>query len=658
MSIRNRALPLGVLAAVCLQHQPASALDQPKTETLPDVVVTTPGRTPQPLQQTGSAVTVVSREELATANPTSLVDALRSVPGLDVTETGGPGGTTNVRLRGASTGQTLVMIDGIAINDPSSASGEAEFSLIPPGLIDRIEVLRGPQSALYGSDAIGGVVNIITKTGSGPPRADVRAEAGRYGTVATNGSLSGSNGPWSYAFAGTAHRSDGFSRYGYRIPAIEARFPNLESDGFLRFGGYGKLAYDPGNGVRFEAGALSTWNRAEYDASTGAFPDTPSLAEKSFQQAWARASVDTFDGALTHTATAFVNRTYRWFNDVSYRINMLPRNTTSTISEFIGDRTGGEYQGNLRLGAFGSLVFGGKYQHDGANTFNERLLPTPIPRKRTLSEGQDTRSVFALYQLPLAERLILSLGGRVDDVIDVDRFATWRATAAYLIPETGTKLRASAGTGGKAPTLFQLFDPTFGNPNLTSEQSFGADAGFDQSLFAGRATVSVTVFTNQFTNLIEFGTNPSCTPLQTFGCYRNVAQAQSHGVEVGADIELWPGLARLKVAYTNLEATDKRTGLRLSRRPQHAGRVALAVTPTDRWLIEPRVFFVSERFSGANETNRLDPYARLDVYTEYRIDQTWRIFARLENATDTRYQEVFNFGTAGRSLYGGVNATW
>jgi vitamin B12 transporter len=658
VSIRLGPFSSAVLAAALIHHAPAAAQDSPRTETLPDVVVTTPGRMAQPLAQTGSAVTVVTREELATTNPGSVIDALRSVPGVDLSETGGPGGTIAVRLRGASPGQTLVMIDGIRVNDPSGGPGEFDFSLLPPSLIERIEVLRGPQSALYGSDAIGGVVNVITKTGSGPPRAEIRAEAGSYGTVSTNGALSGSNGPWSYAFSGTAQRSDGFSRYGYRIPEIEARFPRLENDGFLRFGGYGKVAHDAGNGVRFEIGALSTWTRADYDAATGAFPDTPSLAERVFQQAWARSSVDTFDGALTHTITAFVNRTYRWFNDVSYRTNMLPRNTTSTISEFVGDRVGAEYQGNLRLGAFGSLVFGSRYEHETANTFSERLLPTPLARSRTLAAEQDTRSIFALYQLPIGERLILSLGGRVDDIPEVDRFATWRATAAYLIPETGTKLRASAGTGGKAPTLFQRFDPSFGNPNLTSEESFGADAGFDQTFFNGRATLSVTAFKNEFSNLIEFGTNPNCTALQTFGCYSNVARAQSRGVEVGADAELWPSLARLKIAYTYLDATDERTGKRLSRRPEHAGRVALALTPTEKWLIEPRVFFFSERFSGSNETNRLEPYTRLDVYTEYRIDPTWKVFARLENATDTRYQEVFNFGTTGRALYGGFNAAW
>jgi vitamin B12 transporter len=140
--------------------------------------------------------------------------------------------------------------------------------------------------------------------------------------------------------------------------------------------------------------------------------------------------------------------------------------------------------------------------------------------------------------------------------------------------------------------------------------------------------------------------------------YFNVARAATSGLEVAADAELLPGLARLKAAYTYLQAHDAVTGLRLQRRPEHAGRVALSLTPLAHWLIEPRVYAFSERFSSANQVGRLAPYARLDVYTEYALNPTWRAFARVENITNTRYQEVLNFGTTGRALYGGFNATW
>ena len=259
-------------------------------------VVVTADREPEPISRTGSSISVVKGETLATSNPGSLVDALRTVPGLDITESGGPGSTTNIRLRGANTGQTLVMIDGIRINDPTAASGDFDFAMFAPSAIERIEVLKGPQSALYGSDAMGGVVNIITKKGSGPAQFNVRTEAGSYGTVTTNGSVTGSQGPWSYAVTGGGQHSNGFSRFGYRIPPLEAKYGPLENDGFDRVGGSARFGYDAGEGVRLEAGTLASFTRSAYDQSTGTFPDTPSSANRLLQQVWARGSVDTFGG--------------------------------------------------------------------------------------------------------------------------------------------------------------------------------------------------------------------------------------------------------------------------------------------------------------------------------------------------------------------------
>ena len=298
---------------------------------------------------------------------------------------------------------------------------------------------------------------------TGPAQFNVRTEGGSYGTAVTNGSVTGSSGPWSYAVTGGGQHSNGFSRYGYRIPPLEARFGPLERDGFDRVGGSARFGYDAGEGVRLETGMLSSFTRSAYDQSTGTFPDTPSSATRLLQQVWGRASVDTFGGILTHSLNVFDTHIDRSFNDVTYRINKLPQNTTSIISDFIGNSTGAEYQGNLKLGALGSLIAGTRTQHETANTYSTNLLPNPGPRIALLGKAQDTNSVFALWQLPIGERLNITLGGRVDDVVDVARFETWRATAAYTIAETGTKFHTSAGTGAKAPTLFQLYDPANGN---------------------------------------------------------------------------------------------------------------------------------------------------------------------------------------------------
>ncbi len=641
------------LSAAFAQSQASpAATPRASAQTTPQAlqITVTANRTPTELQRTGSAISVVSSDDIARTGAGSLVDALRNVPGLDITETGGPGATTSVRIRGANAGQTLVLIDGVRVNDPSGVANDFDFSTLAPGLIERVEVLRGPQSALYGSDAVGGVVNIITRRGRGPFQAFGQIEGGSLGSSSSNAGFYGTQGPWSYAFAGSAAKSSGFSRYGHRIGRIEAQFPTLENDGFSRFGGYGRLGYDPGNGFRFETGIMSITTRAQYDAAFGTLPDTPSQTERRFHSVWAKASIDTLDNRLTHGLTVFANRTDRSFWDVSFRNNTLPANTTRTKSEFIGDRIGAEYQGDLKLDAFGRVIFGAKLERETAETYSQNLLPVTALRRKTQDEGQTTRSLFALWQLPIGDRLDVSLGGRIDDVVDVARFNTWRATVAYRIPETSTKLRASVGTGGKAPTLFQLFAPTFGNANLSPERSFGYDAGIDQDLFGGKARVSVTAFANRFNNLIDFDTATSR--------YINVARARTSGIEVSGEVELVQDFARLNGAYTYLHAKDRVTGLTLARRPEHVGKISLALMPTSKWTIEPSLTLVSGRFSGNRETQRLAPYARLDVYTDYRIDANWRAYARLENLTNARYQEVYNYGTSGRAVYAGLKAAW
>ena len=654
MNLRNVAA--GTAACLALSPICGGANAQSRLEQLPDIVVTA-SRAPESIGSTGSAISVISGETLTTSNPASLTDALRSVPGLMVTQAGGPAGTTGVMLRGANTGQTLVLIDGIRVNDPSGAAGDFNFALVAPGTVDRVEVLRGPQSALYGSDAMGGVINIITKKGSGPAQYSIRTEGGSYGTASTTASMSGSSGPWNYAVTGSGQHTNGFSSYGYRIPSIEAKYPNLEKDGMDRIGGSARVGYDAGEGFRFDAGVMSTFTRGAYDASFGATPDTPSNSNQLQQQIWAKAAVDSLGGMLTQSITAFASQVDRTFNDYSsYGINVLPANSYATSTDFRGNSYGAEYQGDLKMGAAGSLIYGARTQHDTAESFGATILPVPTPRISTLNATKDTNSVFALWKLPIGERLSVTMGGRVDDVVDVATFATWRTTAAYNITETGTKLRASAGTGAKSPTLYQLYEPTYGNSSLKPEESFGYDAGIDQSLFNGRVTLSLTGFYNKFSNLIDFTFDP--TPTQPFGHYINVARAETSGLEVGADVDLMPGTLRLKTAYTWLQARDLSTGLTLARRPEHLARIALAITPTDRWLIEPRVLMVSKRFSSTNELNPLAAYTRVDLYTEYKIDKNWKVFARGENIFDERYQEVLNYGTTGPAIYGGFHATW
>ncbi len=625
---------------------------------LPDIVVTAT-RSPLALSQAGSAISVITAEEIAQASPKSPVDVLRRVPGVSLNETGGPGSTTTVRIRGAESSQTLVLIDGIRVNDPSTDSGEFDFSNLAAVDIERIEVLRGPQSAIYGSDAIGGVINIITRKGQGAPRFSVGVEGGSYGTVAGRAAVSGSNGPVSYAFSTTGFDASGFSRYGYRIGRIEdALSAPLEKDGASRFGAAGRVSVALSPDVEFEVGGYASRTNVAIDNGASSFeflPDGPSKARQQLYEGHARLTANTFDGILKNSFLVSGTSTDRDYKLIgSYFLPSLYWDEYG----YQGGRLSAEYQGDLKLGAYGLLTFGAKIEQETLLSTSRSVLPFPTDEAENIDAKQNTRSVYALHQFSPIENLYLSLGGRIDDIEDGDTFGTWRATAAYEIPNSGTKLRSSVGTGAKAPTLYQKFDPFSGTSDLESERSVGFDIGIDQRLADDRVLLSATFFANRFRNLIAYGLADTCGPQQIYGCFINVNRARTSGVELSADVDVVPTWLRVKATYTYLEAFDTETDLRLARRPEHQGRLGFAITPLPGLSIEPSVVFVGSRFSSPGEIGELAPYARFDLYADYKINETFSIYARAENLTDAQYQEVYDFGTAGRSFYAGMRATW
>ena len=275
-----KALRRPVAAAVLSCASAALAHAQspgPPAPDAPDFVVTAT-RTPQAIGRAGSAITVITADEIAKESPKNIVDALRRSPGLSVVEAGGPGGTTTVRIRGAEAGQTLVLIDGVRVNDPASASNEFDFAQLVPTDIERIEVLRGPQSALYGSDAMGGVINVITRKGRGAPRANVSAEAGSYGSKGGRASVSGSHEARSRTRSrspATTPPASPATATGSAASSAAAPWP-LEADSAKRLGASGRVGVALSEDVELEFGGYASRNRVEYDAAFGEYPDTPS----------------------------------------------------------------------------------------------------------------------------------------------------------------------------------------------------------------------------------------------------------------------------------------------------------------------------------------------------------------------------------------------
>jgi len=597
-----------------------------------------------------------------------LVGVLQSVPGLYIHESGGLGSAANVSLRGATPGQTLVLVDGVRLSDPTSTDNAPDLGSIAIGDIERIEVLRGPQSALYGSDAMGGVVQIFTRKGSGEPKKSLAVEGGSYGTLHTRGSASGGADNITYAFAIDLLHSDGFARYGYRIsrPIVigdgVTPLPPLPGSEPVDRGGFtGRVGYALGEGGEFEFGLAGNDNKIAF-ANPNAFAasnvfDPFNQSNSQNGRAYARYANTSLDGRLRNQVTLFGSAQ----NDVVAQTESCPEDFVSNCrTNYRGARYGGEYQGDLDLRAIGKLTFGLRNDTERADLSHD--LPANLGGGHIVDAGahQTTNSAFALHQFRIGDALDLSVAGRVDGVIGGQTFTTGRATAAWRISEIGGKIRASVGTGAKIASLYQRYS-VYGSPTLAPEQNVGIDAGYDQTLLDGRLALSAGVFKNRYSNLIQFSAASACTPTQNAlgGCYYNIGHAETRGVELSAKYDLVPEAWRAIASYTYLEAIDKATMQQLLQRPRNKGVGSLVFTGFKDLRLEGRVTVVSGvQDYGPLGPVGLPPYARVDAYADYKVNSNLTVFARVENLNDVRYEEVYNYGTAGRSVYAGLRLDW
>ena len=627
----TRALRAACMAGAALYALPSAA--QEKSQDL----VITPNRVPMSVQQIGSAMTVITQEEIAAQGNKSLRDILDGQPGITVTESGGPGGSVSVNMRGTNTNHVAFLIDGMRVNDPTTVSGDIDLSIVPVQIVERIEIVRGPQSALYGSDSIGGVINIITKKGKqGPPVWIFRTEGGSYGTFSNKLSVAGVTPDTSYSLSLNQFHTDGFQRIGYRVSRLAYLNPN-GVDPMSRYGGSGKVSKQINDWLTLETGFNISRERLQYDS--GPYSEdmlSPNPQTGLLMTAYQKAIAES--GPFRTTITSFETKIDR---DLRLYTKDSTYGDTNAHYVYKGTRFGGEVQEDVKLGLYGTLTAGLRYERERAAGDEDSA---------TYDKRQSTRSAFVLHQINLFEKLHLSTGGRIDDVTGSGTFATYRVTAAYDLTQT-TRLRASYGTGAKAPSLYQLYVPNYNNEDLKPEKSRGFDVGFEQTFLADTARISANYFSNRIENLIVGDAN-------TWIPY-NVDKATTSGVEFGGEYNLVPGWAKLKSAYTHLQTRDESTGLRLLRRPRHAARMSVAFTPNKDLTIEPILRYIGERsdkYLGSSVT--LKAYARFDVAADYKVSDKLSLFARGENLTNARYEDIYNYGTAGRSGYAGLQVTW
>lgn len=635
----SKALLSSVAASALLVALGTSAQAQEGTTVAPIIVESGDlGLTPVPVEKLGSSVTVISHDELEAKQVKHVAEALRTVPGVTVSRTSGPGSVTQIRMRGAEANHVLVLIDGVEIN--STTDGEFDFSDLLVDDIERIEVVRGPQSGIWGANALSGLINIVTRRGEGPARVHASAEGGAFNTrAATLGVSGGSEHAWG-SVSGSALETDGFNISDNGTEADGARIVNFQARGGVKLHPW----------LTAEGFVRDMDKRADYD-NIGAAPGAkPGDLAESIDGIGLYNTSNTLVAGTTLTIDPFEGM---WRTQLFANYNDTDR---ENIDPAFGNSTNDGQR--RRFGASSTLTLespDNTYRHiitGLAEQEHEDFTVSSDP----LDHGREKTSVAGEIRGEYFDQLFLSGAIRHDDSDVFGPFDTYKLGAAWLLQQTETRFHGSYGTGVVFPTMFEQFGVIPGfytpNPDLLPEESTGWDAGVEQTLVDGRVVVDVTYFEQNLTNEI-FST--------FFGPPVNLpGESERKGVEVSATLKPTDDLDII-VTYTHLDAQDS-TGLDEIRRPEHAASVSANWRFAEgRGLLSAGVIYNGQMrdvgfdaFTFAQRDVRLDDYAVVNLGASYALTDQVQVYGRLENAFDADYEEIYGFNTAGAAAYGGI----
>lgn len=625
-----RTCPVWLLV-LCLSA-PVAAVAQEQKIVEPVVVTATKVATPS--EQLGASISVVNGDDFQTLHYPTVDEALRNVPGVEIRRSGSYGKTSSITIRGANANQVQVLVDGVRVKSPTL--GQVDLSDLSPDLIERIEIIRGPQSTLYGADAIGGVVNIITRKGTGGPfQASVQQEGGNYDTLATRATVSGAWKILNYALSASHFESNGrFQNDGTDVNALSARVgATLPWSTSLDF--------------------VFRYNKSDTGVPVkGVFPGpqpiVPIINPNAHQQS--ETTLFSLEGKTRPVEWWETRgRLSRYENSAGFQDPADPGVDFdfTAFSQVDVVRKEAEWVNSFFLGKWSTSSVGLEYRREEGES------------KEVFRAASETQSAFFEQQLRFFDRLFVTGGFRVEDNSVFGTTTTERGSVAFVIKETGTRLHGSAGTGFRAPTFNDLFFPAFGNPDLQPEKSLSYDFGVDQKLWSNRIRLGLTYFQNNFKNLIT-----CCVPLPTapFGGPVNVGRARSAGIELTSEVDVLPNLvASLNYTYTDSEnlATDRP----LPREPRHRWNIGLTWEPIPRLSLFSQVHVVTEQFESFGEVyNR--GYTRVDVGGTWRIlDRTgWlrklELTARIQNLLNEGYAEVRGFPALGINGLVGLRASF
>jgi vitamin B12 transporter len=605
------------ISAVLLASSPALVLsaDNPLEE-----VIVTSSRIEMPLRQVGTSVSVITEEDIQLRGFNSLYDVLRSQAGVSANNTGGAGGITSLQIRGEDGFRTLVFVDGIDISDTSGPQVSPRMEHLQSSGIQRVEILRGPQGLMYGSDA-GGVINISTAAAQQGLHGNAGAEFGRYGSQQLSAGIGGGNSTVDYTLTASDYETDGFN-------ARDIDTTLRDDDGYQNTTVHGRLGFNASEKLRLQLVLRDVDTEGEYDNcyDSSSYSFSHDCNNEYEQQAW-RVAADYSGEHLTHQLSYSGSTTER---------QAYTKGLPSFGSE--GELTRLAYTGSVSGNSAAKLVY-------GIDLLNQSLDDGFFDRER------DQDSAYLEYQGEVGDGLFFTAGARYDDNEDYGSHTTWRTSAAYVIDTSKgeLKIRGSYGTGFRAPSLYEIAynDNTYppaSEVKLEQEQSEGLDVGLtwygNNSLY-----LEASYFEQEVTDLIYFDM------VNYSGYLQDDGEADSSGVELMGE---YPLSASWRVngnyTYNDTETSD---GSTRPRRPEHQANLGLSWSPGNGGLV---IALHVRAARGASDVDgsAMDDYEVVDMNATWQATPGLELYGRVENLLDEDYQEVPTYNTSQAAFYAGA----
>jgi len=643
------------LSAAALALSPAAA-QAAAAITDVDTIVITASRAPERADRVGGQITVLDRADIDAQQTPIVSDLLARTPGVSVTRNGGPGGATQLRIRGAETEQTVVLIDGVKLNDPSATGSGYNFANLITGDVSRIEVLRGAQSVIWGSQAIGGVVNLITADPESSFEGRVDVDGGAHESGYVQAGVGGKSERVTWRASAGYLTTGGISQF-------DERQGGREKDGYRNTSAAAKARVALTDQLSLDVRGVYSRGRNEFDgfpAPAFSFADTREYGITEDIVAYAGLGLDLLDGRL-------VNRVAFAYTHTD-RDNFNPdQAVTPRTFDAAGRNRRFEYQGTWKVADAWSAVFGAESERSSMRTASpSSFTPNPVPGRRKAQLD----AVYGQVKGEVAAGLTVAGGLRYDDHGDFGDHTVGQASAAWALNDGATVLRASWGQGFKSPSLYQL-GSEYGNGALDPESAETWDAGVEQRFAQGRVVLSGAYFERQTKNQIDFVSCFSSPNLPLCrgpngatrsGFYDNIARTEARGVELEGQAKLTEDLT-LAANYTWTRARNDtpgnaNRGKRLARRPQDEAYGEA----TYRWPVgvttAVAVHYIGHSFDDAANRNRLKSVTLVDLRASWPLRERIELYGRVENLFDRPYQTIRNYGQPGRSAYAGVRASF